>query len=219
MVLTRPPGSPRAKTRLGPALPPRCVRVLAEGMLADTLDAARGCAADARRVQWDVAADAPAPAPPPGFTSGAQRGGDLGARILHALTEPPAMDTVVIGSDCPELGHARLERAFQALADTPLVLGPASDGGFHLIGCAAALPREDVEGVLRGVAWGGATVRTRIEANADQRAVGLAVLAELPDIDRPADLVSLIARLSAADGRHGEARHTRAALRALRLLP
>ena len=48
---------------------------------------------------------------------------------------------VLLGSDSPDVGHAVIEHAFEALqGGSQLVLGPARDGGFYLIGATAAPP-------------------------------------------------------------------------------
>jgi rSAM/selenodomain-associated transferase 1 len=67
----------------------------------------------------------------------AQQGDTLGLRVLNALHEVRAMgyDRVcALGTDCPALTTAEIEKAFSMLAeDTDAVLGPAMDGGYYLI--------------------------------------------------------------------------------------
>jgi len=66
-----------------------------------------------------------------------QEGSTLGERMIHALDESFEVGynkLVVIGSDCPQLNSSHIERAFAQLEDVEVVLGPARDGGYYLIG-------------------------------------------------------------------------------------
>ena len=63
--------------------------------------------------------------------------GDLGVRLERAFREAFQSGTervVIVGSDCPGLTSEILRKAFDGLADHDLVLGPAEDGGYYLIG-------------------------------------------------------------------------------------
>ncbi len=66
-----------------------------------------------------------------------QSGEDLGYRMLHAiescLKKEPGK-AVLIGTDCPEIDQHIISSAFEYLNDNDVVLGPASDGGYYLIG-------------------------------------------------------------------------------------
>jgi glycosyltransferase A (GT-A) superfamily protein (DUF2064 family) len=108
-----------------------------------------------------------------------QPAGDLGARMLAAMHGP----TLVIGTDCPAFTPETLHAAARALANTDVVLIPAEDGGYVLIGARAAYPA-----LFTGITWGSAAVlaetRTRVQAS------GL-TSTELPtiwDVDTEADL-------------------------------
>jgi len=76
---------------------------------------------------WDV-----------GFgTKHLQTGNDLGERLEHAVEETFGDGfeiVIVIGSDCPKLNVEHLKKACIELADVDVVLGPAKDGGYYLIG-------------------------------------------------------------------------------------
>lgn len=115
----------------------------------------------------------------------AQSGCDLGQRMYRALSEGlVSYDRVIlVGSDCPGIDAAYLGQALCALDHAPVVLGPATDGGYVLIGA-----RKIHAQVFEGIPWGTAQVFARsMEALG---AVGLdcEVLPELADIDRPQDL-------------------------------
>lgn len=60
--------------------------------------------------------------------------GDLGRRLATAIAQAPAGDIVIIGSDTPQISARDIARAFKRLGNVDVVLGPARDGGFWLIG-------------------------------------------------------------------------------------
>lgn len=115
-----------------------------------------------------------------------QRGADLGERMLNAfqksLTALPA--ALAVGCDCPSLTPNDLHTTLKALAQGfDVVLGPAEDGGYVLIGLRRAWPE-----LFLDMPWGSTEVlaetRRRIET------LGLKS-SELPlqwDLDRPQDL-------------------------------
>jgi rSAM/selenodomain-associated transferase 1 len=115
-----------------------------------------------------------------------QPDGDLGARML-AATAATGGPTLVIGTDCPALTPLHLRGAARALHEgAEVVLIPAEDGGYVLIGTRTAQPE-----LFSGIAWGSATVlaetRTRIMA----RSLVLNELPPLWDVDTEDDLARL----------------------------
>ena len=73
----------------------------------------------------------------------AQQGDDLGARLLAATASAfgrGARRVIVIGGDCPGLTRDLLEAAAAAAASADVVLGPAADGGYYLIGLRGPQP-------------------------------------------------------------------------------
>ncbi len=192
-VFARWPETGRVKTRLSPALPPALACQLYRAMLADTVLVAGG--PHAHRVFW-YWADAPEArsgfALPPAFEVFDQRGADLGVRLERAFAEllrSPGDRAVVIGADCPALGRTHLRAAFEALAAHDLVLGPARDGGYYLVGLRRTTPE-----VFRGIAWGTAHVFAETLERARVLALRTVQLDALDDLDTPEDLVRLIAR-------------------------
>ena len=111
-----------------------------------------------------------------------QPAGDLGARMLAAIAAS-GRPTLVIGTDCPAFTPAHLRAAANALRDAEVVLIPAEDGGYVLIGARAAHPQ-----LFAGIAWGTATVLA--ETRERIAALGLASveLAPLWDVDTESDL-------------------------------
>ena len=107
---------------------------------------------------------------------------DLGARMLGAIAAAQS-PVLVIGTDCPALTAEILRTAANALADADVVLIPAEDGGYVLIGAREAHPQ-----LFAGIAWGSASVLT--ETRARIAALGLTAieLDSLWDVDTEADL-------------------------------
>jgi rSAM/selenodomain-associated transferase 2/rSAM/selenodomain-associated transferase 1 len=115
-----------------------------------------------------------------------QGDGDLGARMLRATNEAFAAGigaVVVIGADCPEFEVAQVERAFDSLRTHPLVFGPATDGGYYLVGLREATPS-----LFEGITWGTSSVLETSAANARKMGVEPFLLPELSDVDELADL-------------------------------
>ena len=114
-----------------------------------------------------------------------QQGNDLGERMYHAIEHGLTRykKVILVGSDCPQIDTQYLELALEALDSKPLVLGPATDGGYVLIGATRIQPA-----LFKGVSWGEERVFT--ETVERMRALGedWSELEPLSDIDRPEDL-------------------------------
>jgi rSAM/selenodomain-associated transferase 1 len=116
----------------------------------------------------------------------AQGSGSLGLRLQRQLLRgcrEGAAAVVLIGSDLPSLAAEDLVEAFQVLEHRALVLGPAGDGGYWLIGRRRATPQ-----LFTGIDWGSDQVLAQTLALARQAGLEAALLAERHDLDRPADL-------------------------------
>lgn len=107
-----------------------------------------------------------------------QGGGDLTARL--SAVAPPAM---VIGSDCPGLTPAILRAAADTLRTDPMVIGPASDGGYYLLGY-----NEDAAFAFADMPWSTDAVFGETVRRFAARGMRPAVLPELSDVDTPEDL-------------------------------
>jgi rSAM/selenodomain-associated transferase 1 len=72
-----------------------------------------------------------------------QGSGDLGERLQRAFQENASRGiarAVVIGSDCPYVARSDIESAWASLASHDVVIGPAADGGYWLIGLRSSQP-------------------------------------------------------------------------------
>ena len=114
-----------------------------------------------------------------------QRGADLGERMYDAINDglKRYRKVILVGSDCPEIDACYLRSALVALEYKPLALGPATDGGYVLLGAT----RIDA-GLFRGVAWGQAGVFAQTVARAAVLDESWSQLETLADIDRPQDV-------------------------------
>jgi hypothetical protein len=181
-ILARAPVPGFAKTRLIPDIGAHAAAMLQERLTERTVatarDAALGdvtlwCAPDTRHPSFrDLA-----------VTLRPQPEGDLGARMLAAFGARP---TLVIGTDCPALTAAHLRDAAFALGTCDVVLIPAEDGGYVLIGAKA--PHS---GLFTGMSWGLPSVLA--ETRARIAALGLTAR-ELPplwDVDTEDDLARM----------------------------
>lgn len=106
--------------------------------------------------------------------------GDLGERL--ARVDTPAL---IIGSDLPGLTPDLLRAAAAALASREVVIGPARDGGYWLIGLSKAAPW-----LFTDLAWSTPAVLPETLARLDARGIAPVLLPELADIDEPEDLAS-----------------------------
>lgn len=115
-----------------------------------------------------------------------QQGDNLGTRMLNAVRELLARNpdgAIIIGSDCLDLHSDHLQAAAQALADHELVLMPAVDGGYALIGCSQAEPA-----LFDDVTWSSDRVLEQTLANAEKLHYRASLLETVRDIDTLQDL-------------------------------
>lgn len=191
MVFSRVPEPGRCKTRLIPVLGPGGAAQLHRQLIEATLEVARRwrSAAGGEVEAWFTGGAASAMAEQ--FGHGCeyrdQPGGDLGRRLAHAFDgafTDGAAAAIAIGADCPDLTPGLLKRAFETLADTDAVIGPACDGGYYLLGLRRTVPE-----LFRDIAWGTGAVCGQTLAIAGRLGLAVHKLPMLRDIDRPEDLV------------------------------
>ena len=104
--------------------------------------------------------------------------GDLGAKM--ARVRAPAL---LIGSDCPGITPQLLRAAAGALDDRRVVLGPANDGGYYLIGFSEPVPF-----LFENMEWSTPRVLPETLTRLAERGFGPAILPELADVDTAEDL-------------------------------
>jgi rSAM/selenodomain-associated transferase 1 len=115
-----------------------------------------------------------------------QSAGNLGERLWGAFQQgfqESEQPILMVGSDCPGLDEGHITQAVTALHDHDLVLGPAEDGGYYLIGLQQPHPC-----LFENISWGHSCVLAETIAIASAQGLSVALLDPLGDIDRPEDL-------------------------------
>jgi len=194
ILFTRYPEPGVAKTRLIPALGPGGAAALQRWMTERMVGEMRAlcrqrpvrleiryAGGDAHRVgRWLAFAEA---------LCRPQAAGDLGHRLHGALARAFAEGgrrVLALGSDCPGLSAAVMAKALDALREHELVLGPAQDGGYYLIGLRSPQPA-----LFADMEWGTGSVLSRTLARAEALGLKTVLLESLVDVDRPEDLTHI----------------------------
>ena len=89
---------------------------------------------------------------------------------------------MLIGTDCPELDGRLVQAALDRLGGNDLVLGPATDGGYYLIGLRSPTPA-----LFGGIPWGTGEVLRSTLSVAETAGLSVALLPRLSDVDCPED--------------------------------
>ena len=207
-IMAKAPTAGQVKTRLCPPLSPDEAAELYRCFLLDKVAQVRALAGasaviaftpeDGRSLFERLA---------PGFQLIAQRGADLGSRLLNSLDgllRDGYAAALVIDSDTPTLPTQFMRRAVDLVVapGIDLVLGPSDDGGYYLIGMRTPWPA-----LFERIPWSTAEVLPETLRRAEAKGLRVACLPPWFDVDTPADLERLSAALAGADGE--APRHTR----------
>jgi len=210
VVFAKWPQPGRVKTRLSEAIGTLHAMALAHAFLADTLALGARSGADEllvayapRRARGDFRRMAPH------VRLVAQPNGVFGSRLRAALRAGHARGTrvVLIGTDSPTLPATMLRAAFKRLDAADAVVGPATDGGYYLIGARRPLPSS----VFERMPWSTASVAAETLRRLASAELRVAVLPRWYDVDD----ANGVARLS-RDIRLARAPRTRDALAGIR---
>jgi rSAM/selenodomain-associated transferase 1 len=190
IIFTRYPEPHRTKTRMIPRLGPEGAAELQGDMTDHALAWARELAVGASvsvQVRFEGGDEARMRERfGDSFPYLPQGSGDLGDRMVRAIAEvfaAGAARVIVVGTDCPDITSDLAEEAFERLATADVVLGPATDGGYYLIGLRRPIPA-----LFAGIAWGQETVLRETRKRADELGLATSLLTALSDVDRPEDL-------------------------------
>lgn len=178
VIFARYPEAGKVKTRLIPALGPEGAARLYARLLEATLASAAG---SGLAVELRITG-----APREAFRAlygdklaiAEQGDADLGERL--ARVPSPA---IVIGSDAPALDAAVLRKARDLLKSHEVVIGPATDGGYYLIGFARPIPF-----AFNAIPWSTPEVLPETLRRLEAQGIEPALLPVLTDIDTPEDL-------------------------------
>ena len=187
----REPVAGQVKTRLLPQLSPLQAQQLHSNMVLHTCRTL--CQSALGPVQLAVAGDPAAGLFEDCRNQGVmevvrQTPGNLGRRMAAAIREGlrEYSTVIVVGSDAPALDAGYLRKARRVLDNCDVVLGPAADGGYVLIGMRRWAPQ-----LFEGISWGSAEVLAQSVAQLRKLQLRYELLPTLVDIDRPEDLQHL----------------------------
>ena len=186
LIFTRNPELGKAKTRLAKTVGDETALEIYKFLLKRTRDVSAKVTSDKAVYYsvhirendiWDAAI----------FQKYQQVGEDLGIRMLHAFKngfEAGYEKVMIIGSDLYDLSAKNIENAFTALDENEVVLGPALDGGYYLLGMNSLHAA-----VFKNKEWGTATVRKDTLDDLKDKKVKL--LAVKNDIDVYEDILGI----------------------------
>ena len=185
-VMARTPRAGQTKTRLQPSLG-------VEGAMAAHVELVQDTLARLERLPkvttslWVTEIDAVAQkwARSTQWPLRQQPDGDLGVRmhtILSQLLDEGASSVCLIGTDCPLIDAAYVDAAFSAISEVDVVIGPAEDGGYGLIGLKSPAPE-----LFSQMPWGESGVAALTLERAVQARLSVAQLPTIWDVDTPAD--------------------------------
>ena len=126
-----------------------------------------------------------------GFDYSPQGEGDIGLRMGRALEEgfgDGCETVVIIGSDIPDITGDIIQKAFEGLKKHDLVLGPAGDGGYYLIGMHKTAFTQANPRLFNNIHWGTDEVLSQTLAVVKKLGLSYTLLDTLDDVDRPEDL-------------------------------
>ncbi len=200
VIFAKPPELGRVKTRLIGELTPQQAAQLHRACLEDMallVDSIPGCtrwllvageAEKARELLQELGLNKRWRAAP-------QQGRDLGARMEHAigdLLQRGASKVVILGADTPWMGRRRILEALRLLDSVDIVLGPAADGGYYLVGARRIFPQ-----MFRGIPWGTSQICDATLRALETSGTSFRLLPRDFDLDRPGDLEKAAEQLEA----------------------
>jgi len=121
-----------------------------------------------------------------GYEKCLQSGSDLGERISNAfkfLFEKGFNKTVIIGSDCLELDEKMILYVFLNLNEYEIVIGPATDGGYYLLGM-----KSPFKNLFENITWSSNSVFNETIKQIEQKNLTLFLLPILNDVDEETDI-------------------------------
>lgn len=123
------------------------------------------------------------------FKKEIQQGNDLGERMKNAFTkafENRFEKVIIIGTDGPQINENILENAFTKLNDYDIIIGPANDGGYYLLGM-----KKLHSFFFENIRWSTGSVLKETISRCQKNNLSYFLLPELIDIDEEKDLVHL----------------------------
>jgi rSAM/selenodomain-associated transferase 1 len=196
IIFAKAPIPGQVKTRLCPPLTPDEAATLQGSLVLDVVERSRGvakqahfdrvlaCAPSREHVFFKILGERH------GIRLIDQAGNDVGARMDQAFKAVFALGyrrIVMVGTDIPTLLPSSLTQAFSLLATHDLILGPALDGGYYLLGLTRPVPE-----LFEGIPWSTEQVCTLTRKKAEALGLKTALLPACRDLDRIEDLRAFI---------------------------
>tara|TARA_B110000046_G_scaffold14984_1_gene14434 strand:+ start:1979 stop:2671 length:693 start_codon:yes stop_codon:yes gene_type:complete len=178
LIFTRNPELGKAKTRLAKTVGDETALEIYKFLLQKTRDVSLKVTSD-KAVYYSVKVRSNDIWDSEGYQKHQQIGEDLGIRMLNAFKnsfDAGYEKVLIIGSDLYDLTSENIESAFSKLDTNDVVMGPAEDGGYYLLGMNSLRAS-----IFRNKNWGTETVRAATLADLKDKKVHL--LQELNDVD------------------------------------
>lgn len=114
------------------------------------------------------------------FIKKVQSGIDLGARMANAFNEvlQTHSKAIIIGSDCPYITSQIIDHSFHLLSNNDVILGPAIDGGYYLLGMKSTSPS-----IFESMPWSESNLYEKTIEKLNQLNYTYTSLIKMEDID------------------------------------
>jgi len=180
VIFTRFPAAGKAKTRLIPAIGALGASAVHRTLTERTVARLKSCKGNIEICYTGAGHQAFADWLGDDLIFVPQPEGDLTDRLLAALDPAPV---IFFGSDTPDLQDHHVNDAIAALYDHDVVIGPAEDGGYYLVGVNASY-----QFLFENMAWSTDRVLPETLKRATANKLKVKMLEMLSDCDRPEDL-------------------------------
>jgi rSAM/selenodomain-associated transferase 1 len=188
IIFMKNPVKGKVKTRLAATIGDDMALLIYQKLLKHTLNIAEHVAAD-KFIFFSDAVDETI-----GFANSpvhneVQSGNDLGEKMKNAfvqLFKSGYKRVVIIGTDCPGINENILETAFGEFNNSDVVIGPATDGGYYLLGM-----KEMHNDLFEKIDWSTSTVLPSTKERCNKNNLSYSLVTALSDVDEKKDLVHL----------------------------
>lgn len=178
LIFTRNPELGKCKTRLAKTIGDENALTVYKMLLKKTVDITQELACD-KAVYYSVKVRENDLWDENSYSKHQQIGDDLGVRMYNAFNDSfkkGYKKVIIIGSDLYDLTPAHINKAFELLDQNDVVIGPATDGGYYLLGMKTMHKT-----IFSNKEWGTHTVRAATLEDLNNKKVQL--LSPLNDID------------------------------------
>lgn len=192
IIFLKYPELGRAKTRLAATIGDENALTIYKELLNHTHEITKNLEAD-KFLFYDKVSENKMPWDEHSYFTAYQKESDLGGRMLDAFEQvfnKGYSKVLIVGSDCYELNQNIIEQAFLQLETSDVVIGPAKDGGYYLLGLKSL-----VKEIFMDVAWSTETVFATTEKILQKLSLKLSLTPTLSDIDTIEDLPETLREL------------------------